>query len=270
MQANLYHQLLNSLVDLIQTSSSRKIIGIYGPQGSGKSTLASKLEASLHARSIAAKAVSLDDFYYSRDVRQQLAQTIHPLLATRGVPGTHDVALGVRTFQSILSGQATKLPVFDKSIDDLAPKSEWLEVENLDVLIFEGWCLGLPDILEQDLNLRPEPLNQLEANQDPKGIWREYIANENKKYQMWYDFLTYRIGIKVPSFDCVIDWRWQQEQELLATKGSCFFQTKAEVAQFVEFFQRITTVAQPQLQTFVDCLIAIDDQHQWQDLTFLQ
>ena len=34
-----------------------------------------------------------DDFYLTQAQRQDLAQQIHPLLKSRGVPGTHDVPL---------------------------------------------------------------------------------------------------------------------------------------------------------------------------------
>ena len=39
--------------------------------------------------------LSLDDLYLPKAERLRLARDVHPLLATRGVPGTHDVALGV-------------------------------------------------------------------------------------------------------------------------------------------------------------------------------
>ena len=43
-----------------------------------------------------AAILSLDDIYLSGADRLQRANTIHPLLATRGVPGTHDVGLGLQ------------------------------------------------------------------------------------------------------------------------------------------------------------------------------
>ena len=36
-------------------------------------------------------SVSIDDYYFSKNKRLQLSKHIHPLLQTRGVPGTHDL-----------------------------------------------------------------------------------------------------------------------------------------------------------------------------------
>ncbi len=71
--------------------------GLAGLQGSGKSTLAAQLCAALTQRGIATLAMSLDDFYFGRGERKRLARDVHPLLATRGVPGTHDLDLLART-----------------------------------------------------------------------------------------------------------------------------------------------------------------------------
>ena len=70
------------------------LIGMNGSQGSGKSTLAALLTRLL-ANNHGLKAIdlSIDDFYHSRQSRLSLANKVHPLLETRGVPGTHDVSL---------------------------------------------------------------------------------------------------------------------------------------------------------------------------------
>ena len=69
------------------------LVGLSGLQGSGKSTFARALAAAANARAIPCDVLSLDDFYYGRRARQHFARTRHPLFATRGVPGTHDVGL---------------------------------------------------------------------------------------------------------------------------------------------------------------------------------
>ncbi len=40
------------------------------------------------ARGWPTEVLSLDDFYYARRDREALAREIHPLLRSRGVPGT--------------------------------------------------------------------------------------------------------------------------------------------------------------------------------------
>ena len=122
------------------------IVGISGSQGSGKSTLAALLVVLLRElmglRSI---NLSLDDFYHTHQHRQQLARTVHPLLATRGVPGTHDVELAVQTLKALGRGGEVAIPRFNKAIDDRAPMADWPRVlAPLDVVFLEGWCLCIP------------------------------------------------------------------------------------------------------------------------------
>ena len=62
-------------------------IGMNGAQGSGKSTLARFLQIyfqELHGLSVV--ILSLDDLYLTRADRIALAEEVHPLFKTRGVP----------------------------------------------------------------------------------------------------------------------------------------------------------------------------------------
>src|SRR5689334_19206036 len=77
------------------------LAGISGLQGSGKSTLASVLGVSARTRGVHCEVLSLDDFYFGRRGRLRLARMLHPLFATRGVPGTHDLALLLRTLAAL-------------------------------------------------------------------------------------------------------------------------------------------------------------------------
>lgn len=68
------------------------VIGINGVQGTGKSTLSKVISVALkkeHAYNTA--IISIDDIYHTKTTREALAKTIHPLMATRGVPGTHEL-----------------------------------------------------------------------------------------------------------------------------------------------------------------------------------
>lgn len=246
------------------------VVGLYGPQGSGKTTLSAKICEKLILDGYKACAVSLDDFYLSKLQRKQLSEKIHPLLLTRGVPGTHDFQLGIDVFQSILTGAPTKLPVFDKAMDDVKPLEHWIDVDpNIQFLIFEGWCVGLPDILFEDLKVNPEPCNFLEKEQDKNNQWRNYVAKANRDYQKWYQCIDYMIGLRIPAFECVEDWRWQQECDMHSKKGSSFFESKEAVRNFIFYFERITKVAQSNINNFVDCVIEIDKDHQWQSMHYI-
>src|SRR5210317_1835774 len=70
------------------------LLAVNGCQGSGKTTVCDYLRSLLMSEfGRRVVSLSLDDFYLSRLERQDLARSVHPLLATRGVPGTHDMAL---------------------------------------------------------------------------------------------------------------------------------------------------------------------------------
>ena len=101
------------------------VVGLCGAQGSGKSTLAKALARHFGDRSVSTAIISIDDLYYRRRERDALARRVHPLMRTRGVPGTHDVALGLAVFASIDAGAATSLPWLDKAINDRLPPTDW-------------------------------------------------------------------------------------------------------------------------------------------------
>lgn len=111
------------------------VVGLCGAQGSGKSTVS----ATLAARFERAATFSLDDLYLGRDARLDLARRIHPLFATRGVPGTHDPMLGVEVLSALKQGKSAALPRFDKAQDDRAPCDSWSIVEaGCELVIFNA------------------------------------------------------------------------------------------------------------------------------------
>jgi len=121
-------------------------LGFSGGQGSGKTTVAKILKIILKKffkRKI--HISSIDDFYKTLKDRNKMAHTIHPLFKTRGVPGTHDINLIKKFFYFIKEKKfaKTKLPKFDKSIDDRLKKKYWFNIkERPEIVILEGWCVG--------------------------------------------------------------------------------------------------------------------------------
>lgn len=143
------------------------VVGLCGAQGCGKSTLAADLVVRLNRAGIDTAILSLDDLYLTRVERGILAVDVHPLLGTRGVPGTHDVALGMRVIAALGRGEAPSLPRFDKAMDDRAPVATWPRAgAGTKVLIFEGWCVGARPQAEAMLR---EPVNALERDSDPNA-----------------------------------------------------------------------------------------------------
>ena len=214
------------------------VLGICGAQGAGKSTLSEGLAKRLTGEGLKVALLSLDDFYLAPEVRPV---AISKLFATRGVPGTHDVALGRRVFDSLKSGRPTRLPRFNKANDRPLPESDWPEITAPDVIIFEGWCVGARAQADEDL---ATPVNDLEREDD--GAWRRAV-NEALKgpYAALFSHIDRLVLLAAPGFEVVRDWRTQQERDLLrmlekAGKTGAKVMSDAQIAQFIQHYERLT------------------------------
>lgn len=232
------------------------IIGINGAQGSGKSTLARVLACLLRQYDLHTAVLSLDDFYLPGRARASLAAGVHPLLRTRGVPGTHDVPQGERLFLRLGRMGATdciRLPCFDKGRDepcDEASRPLWQG--KVDVLIFEGWCVGTPAQPEAELQ---QPVNALEAEQDRHGRWRAYVNRRlATDYQHWFSCLDMLLYLQVPSMQDAFRWRLRQEQQLPPDRRM----TPAQLQGFMQHFERLTLHAMRQLPHSADIVLTLD------------
>lgn len=230
-------------------------IGICGGQGSGKSTLVAALAEQLTLRGVRVAALSLDDLYLTRAERQALARDVHPLFATRGVPGTHDIALGLATLDALKRGEAAPLPRFDKASDDRAPPSDWpCAPADTEVLLFEGWCLGASP--QEDAALA-EPVNDLELREDPDGTWRRHVnAALTGDYQGLFHRINRLILLAAPSWQIVATWREQQEQEL-RRKGGSAVMSSVEVARFIQHYERLTRHILATMPAYADLTVRL-------------
>lgn len=220
------------------------IVGINGAQGSGKSTLAALLVFLLEQHfNCRALSLSLDDFYFTRQQRLKLAEGIHPLLATRGVPGTHDIPLARKTLSALTQQRLpVSIPRFNKAIDDRYPQDQCdTQQEPVDIIIFEGWCLGAQPQKEQALT---DPLNDLEAEDDQDGSWRGYVNEQLALfYPSLFELIDIWVMLKAPSFDCVFNWRLEQENKLydsLTDNTQTQLMDKQALSRFIKLYQRIT------------------------------
>lgn len=190
------------------------VLGVNGAQGSGKSTFCDLLSHVLNACGVSTVVLSIDDLYHTRRLRLEMGEKIHPLCAIRGVPGTHDVPLGIRLLNALKKPQPDQvitIPRFDKAADDRRPEEAFDVVTSpVDVVLFEGWCVGEPPMPPYD-----GPYNDRERAQDPEGIWSRWSQSHlNDEYQGLNECLDALLMIKVPSMDVVRDNRWLQEQKL--------------------------------------------------------
>ena len=240
-------------------AKSTPVFGIVGLQGSGKSTLAGQMAALAESRGLKTAVVSLDDFYLGHPQRQALARQVHPLLATRGPPGTHDMELALDTMARLQAGARVALPRFDKLADDRLPRAQWPVVESrCDLVILEGWFLKSPPQLAPELL---EPVNELERLEDAEGVWRGYCNNALAECYppLWecIDKLWFLLG---PGFHVVPEWRWQQEQSLQAKDPTRKAMSRPEIERFVQFFQRVSYQALRTLPAIAEHTIRLDEQ----------
>jgi len=213
------------------------VIGLAGGQGSGKTTISSiiKLILSKYFKLNVFK-ISIDDFYKTRKERIALSKKIHPLLMTRGVPGTHDVEIMSNFLKKIKnkSFSPTRLPRFDKSIDDRVNKKSWYKISSKpDVVIFEGWCVGAKSQSGKQLK---KAINPLERNEDKSLRWRKHVNNQlSNKYKRLYDMLDYTLYLKAKNFSLLRNWRLKQEKKLFQktkTKKNLKIMNKQQVLNF--------------------------------------
>lgn len=238
------------------------VIGLCGAQGSGKSMLASALRRALVADGVSAAILSIDDLYLTRAERHAMAHNVHPLFATRGVPGTHDIALGEHVLAALDRGEPVALPQFDKAVDDRMPESAWPLIEPpLDVVIFEGWCVGARP---EDAEALASPINKLEAEEDRDGIWRSAVNDALAGgYQRLFARLDRLILLAAPSFEIVPRWRREQETALRRTRpgGNAIMDSEA-IDRFVQHYERITRHILLEMPARADLVLCLDDDRQ--------
>jgi len=235
------------------------LVGIQGLQGSGKTTMTSCLALLLEQAGYRVAVLSLDDLYLSRHARSIKAHHIHPLLQTRGVPGTHQVTLGLQVLHALKTGKTgVWLPRFDKLKDNPRPKSAWVYCpEAVDMILFEGWCLAVPPQDEQALE---PPLNKLEAEEDSEGIWRHYVNRQlYDSYAGLFAGLDMLIVLQAPNFACVHSWRMRQE-ERLSRQAAGTGTNRQSMRRFIQHFERLSRHALKVMPTRADVVFYLDEQ----------
>ena len=232
------------------------IVGINGAQGTGKSTMCKFLELLLAKRGLRAVTLSLDDIYLTRAERQQLAEDVHPLFATRGVPGTHSPALARDVIENIIAGRSFSMPRFDKGRDDRFAEGEHI-AGPVDVLLFDGWCMGAAP---QDDAALTEPVNELEAKDDADGTWRRLVNHWlAADYADLFRQIDLLVMLKVEDFDAVRRNRALQESKLRARQPDApGLMDEAQLRRFQDHYERLTLHILEEMPARADIVFDID------------
>ena len=214
------------------------VVFISGAQGIGKSTA---LRSALEALGPSAIGLGIDDFYLPKAERARLAAEVHPLFATRGPPGTHDVPLLMETLIALRTarpGDTIPLPRFSKWDDDRADPVVLTLEARPNLIILEGWLMGVaPDPSASS----DAPLNSIEA-EDPTGAWRQYQEQQlSAPYARLWDMADSFIHLDAPGFETVLGWRLQQEAENLGKAPGSLGETETQwVERFIQHYERLT------------------------------
>jgi D-glycerate 3-kinase len=210
------------------------IQGILGVQGTGKTTLNRVLGWILGRLGHRTLGLSLDDFYSTHAERLKLREQ-DPRLIWRGPPGTHDVPLGITTLDYLrgsLPNRIVLVPRFDKSCwngsgDRTAPE----EVCGVDIVLFEGWFVGMRPIDPERFNHAPAPI----CTPEDQAFAR--ICNQRlQAYLPLWERLDDLLILYSSDYRFSKGWRRQAEQEMKVQGKSGM--GDQEVEAFVDYFWR--------------------------------
>lgn len=228
------------------------VLALTGLQGSGKSTWTDALASALNNKhQYKTINLSLDDLYLDHNDLVKLRENNpnNKLLQTRGQPGTHDTALSTSFFRSLVDSEVISIPSFDKSLFEgeggRVPSHEWdrVNTSDIDIVIFEGWCVGFQPLTEQQVRLRwSESGNSTSETIYPTETLKEHaiehLLGVNASLQQYCELFMgrrhfdYLVHLDTDDLVNVYEWRMQQERTLRQQKGSGM--TDAEVVRFVK------------------------------------
>ena len=251
-----------------KTKSKRPfIVGLGGGQGTGKTTITSIISIILKKYfKLNVFKISIDDFYKTRKERFLLSKKLHPLLMSRGVPGTHDINIMLDFFKKVKKSKfkSLRLPKFNKAIDDRCKKKLWYLIKKRpDVIIFEGWCVGAR---AEKNNTLKKAINSLEKIDDLKLVWRKFVNQQLKsKYKKLYNHLNCLLYLKVKNFSLLQRWRLKQEKKLwLKNKklSNNKIMSKKEVIRFMQTYQRVTQNMIKGAPKYASIILNLNSNHQ--------
>ncbi len=213
--------LLSQAYEFNKQFSERKIIGISALPGTGKTTLGKWLESISLKFNFKISVISIDDFYLPSQ-EMKLAIKNNPWNVSRGFPGSHSIDLMKNKLLKWKVDGELNVPVFDKSLrDGLGDRAHWRQ-EFPDVLIVEGWFLGVtPSQLKfNNSDKISPPLSSTELS------YRVNIQKNLEQYLDIWNLLDQIWHLKPMKFEYMNLWKTNQEREMLRKRGSALQDNK--------------------------------------------
>jgi D-glycerate 3-kinase len=148
------------------------------------------------------------------------------------------------------------LPAFDKTRDDRKPGKDWPVFKGRPaVILFEGWCV---DAKPQTAAALRKPVNRLERDCDPDGIWRRYVNHQLAgPYGKLFAGVDVLIFLQAPSFDCVYKWRGLQEKKLRRSRHGNAVMDRQQLENFIMHYERLTRWMLKEMPARADILLPL-------------
>lgn len=143
---------LEALAGEILTDGSIRLLGLTGPTCSGKTTAAAMLTRALEAEGRAVHVISIDDFYFGKEILLRTSRENGRTEPDYDSPDTIDVELMRAAVRSLLSGRETRMPRFNFRTGQ-RESGELLRPRAGDLFLFEGIQILYPQV---DALLRQE------------------------------------------------------------------------------------------------------------------
>lgn len=236
---NLWLPLAMQLASHRQQLERPLIQGILGGQGTGKTTLTAILALIVQHLGYRTIGLSLDDLYKTYTERLALQQQDSRLI-WRGPPGTHDIELGIKVLDQLRRGageqgritnyQPIEVPRFDKSAwGGAGDRAQPEIVENIDIVLFEGWFVGVRPIDPSAFDNAPPPI----LTADDRTFARDANAKLQDYLPLWQR-LDGLILLLPTDYRLSQQWRRQAEQQMISTGKSGMSDETVDL--FVEYF----------------------------------
>lgn len=217
------------------------VVGISAPQGSGKTFAVEQSKRFLNEQFPKLNVVTLllDDVYLTHEKQTELTQYAksvdNKLLQGRGLPGTHELSLLQDIINKVKQKSAIAVPQYDKSAfngeGDRLPKELWPLLDNVDLVLIEGWFIGYQPLSKDTLIAK---YNSLPPDSAAKSNKLEHLLDINARLKdyvpIWQSF-DYFVNFETNDINNVFTWRLQQEHDLIKKKGSGM--TDDQVRQFI-------------------------------------
>lgn len=255
-----------------QDNSSSLIIGILGGQGTGKTTLTkilTQIWQCLGLSSIAQRRftlkLSLDDLYKTYEERQELLKQDSRLI-WRGPPGTHDILLGLEIFDRIKKqNYPLEIPRFDKSLHNgMGDRVSFDTVTQADIILFEGWFMGMQPVTETAFINPPYPIVTEEDKQfalDNNDRLKEYLP-------LW-EKLDYLIILKAEDYRYSLPWRKEAEHKMIQQGKTGM--SDSEIEKFVHYFWKALhpEIYLPPLLNYANLIVNLKFDHSIKSIEFI-